>query len=122
MAKRKSNQLGSWAFTIGVAIAILLGVIGSSLSGTAQEWLAILLVVVGIVVGILNVTGDEAMGFLTTSAILVFVSFAGSQSLAAVGSVWLLQAIVNVFNALMILFVPATIVVALRAIFSLARD
>lgn len=123
MAKKRSNNLiGSWAFTIGVLIAILLGLIGTKIGPAASTWLAVLLFVVGIVVGVLNITSEEAMGFLTTSAILVFVSFAGSQTMSALGSTWFIVMLINVFNALMVLFVPATIVVALRAIFTLARD
>lgn len=110
-------MIGSWAFTVGVFVAIILGVVGGRLGGAAQQWLAVLLVVIGIIVGILNVTGDEAQGFLMTAAILVFVSYAGSQALAVV---W--TPLQDVFNALMLLFVPATIVVALRAVFMLARD
>jgi hypothetical protein len=122
MAKKGGNLVGSWAFTIGVLIAILLGLIGSSLGSAAMQWLTLLLFIVGVIVGVLNITSEEAMGFLTTSAILVFVSFAGSQSLQTLGTTWIVGALVNIFNALMVLFVPATIVVALRAVFTLARD
>lgn len=117
--KKRSNTIGVWAFTIGVVVALILGFIGSfwSLSTTTQQWLAILLGVMGILVGVLNVTSDEAMSFLTATAILVFVSFAGKDAIA---TIW--PPLVNVFNALMLLFVPATIIVAIRALFTLARD
>ena len=122
MAKRSKNMLGSWAFTIGVLIAVLLGLLGAKLGPSAMQWLTLLLFVVGIIVGIMNITSEEALGFLTTSAILVFVSFAGSQTLAQLGANWVVGTLVGIFNALMVLFVPATIVVALRAVFTLARD
>lgn len=121
MAKRKGNLIGSWAFTIGVLVAILLGVLGSRLGDSAASWLTLTLFGVGVIVGIMNVTSDEAMGFLTTSAILVFVSFAGGYALASVPGA-IAQTMIKVLNALMVLFVPATIVVALRAVFTLARD
>lgn len=121
MAKNR-NMIGSWAFTVGVLIAVVLGAIGGSLGGAAQQWLAVALIVIGIIVGILNVTSDEAMGFLTTSAILVFVSWAGGQTLSALSDAGVLSIFVSIFNAFMVLFVPATIVVALRAVFTLARD
>ena len=121
-AKKQNNQLGSWAFTIGVIVAIVLGLVGAKLTNNWQGILAIVLIVIGIIVGVLNVTGEEAMGFLTTSAILVFVSFAGAQTLVAASNVWVLKALVDVFQSLMILFVPATIVVAIKTVFTLARD
>jgi uncharacterized membrane protein YccC len=117
-AKKKNNTVGVWAFTIGVIAAVVLGFVGSFWNlGGAQQWLAVLLGVLGILVGVLNVTGDEAMSFLTVTAILVFVSFAGSQ---AIQMIW--APLTNVFNALMLLFVPATIIVAVRALWTLARD
>jgi len=123
MAKRNTNMIGSWAFIIGVLVAVLLGVLGGKIGTAAASWLTLLLFAVGIIVGILNVTSDEAMGFLTTSAILVFVSFAGSQAMqAAAANSGIVLALINIFNSLMVLFVPATIVVALRAVFTLARD
>jgi hypothetical protein len=119
ISKRKSNTLGVWAFTIGVVAALVLGFIGSfwELGDSTQRLLAIALGVIGIIVGILNVSGDEAMSFLTVTAILVFVSFAGAS---AIEQIW--APLANVFNALMLLFVPATIIVAIRALWTLARD
>jgi hypothetical protein len=117
MAKKNNNIIGSWAFTIGVIVALLLGILSSWFSAGAQQWLAVALVVIGIIVGLLNVTGDESHQFLITAAILVFVSGSGASALALV---W--APIASAFNYLMILFVPATIVVAIKAVFALARD
>lgn len=117
MAKKNNNMIGSWAFTIGVIVALLLGILSSWFSASAQQWLAIALVVIGIIVGLLNVTGDETHQFLITAAILVFVSGSGAGALSLV---WMPLA--SAFQYLMILFVPATIVVAIKAVFALARD
>jgi hypothetical protein len=115
MAKKNTNMVGSWAFTIGVIVALLLGFF--TFSAAAMQWLVIALVIIGIVVGLLNVSGSETHQFLITSAILVFVSGQGSAQLAAV---W--APLSAAFQNLMIMFVPATIVVAIKAVFALARD
>jgi hypothetical protein len=117
MAKKNNNMIGSWAFTIGVVVAILLGVLSGMFSPDAKTWLSIALIVIGIIVGLLNITGDETHQFLITAAILVFVSSQGADKLAAV---W--APLADVFSNLMSLFVPATIVVAIKAVFALARD
>jgi len=115
--KNNNNMIGSWAFTIGVIVALLLGILSSWFSPDAQQWLAVALVVIGIVVGLLNISGDETHQFLITAAILVFVSGSGANALALV---WMPLA--SAFQHLMILFVPATVVVAIKAVFALARD
>lgn len=117
MAKKKANMIGSWAFTIGVVIAILLGFANYLFSSTVQQWLAIALVIIGAVVGLLNITGEETHRFLITTAILVFVSAMGA---GAIQYVWAPLAVA--FQNLMVMFVPAAIVVAVKAVFQLARD
>ena len=117
MAKKNNNMIGSWAFTIGVVVALLLGFLSSMFSAGAQQWLGIALVVIGIVVGLLNISGSETHQFLITAAILVFVSGSGAGVL---GSVWMPLA--SAFQYLMILFIPAAIVVAVKSVFALARD
>ena len=49
---------------------------------------------------------------------LVIVSYMGRSSLALVGSVGIF--IVNILDALLTLFIPATIIVALKTVFSIA--
>lgn len=111
MAKSKgSSTIGSWAFLIGVILAVILGALGV-VEGT---WTAVL-VVLGLIVGILNITDEEVRPFLTAGTVLVLVSFLGRDVL---GSVALLG---NILNAVMALFVPATVIVALKSVFSLAK-
>ncbi len=111
MAKsRGSSTIGSWAFLIGVILAVILGALGV-VEGT---WTAVL-VVLGLIVGILNITDEEVRPFLTAGTVLVLVSFLGRDVL---GSVALLG---NILSAVMALFVPATVIVALKSVFSIAK-
>src|SRR3989344_4255250 len=100
MAKTK-NLIGSWAFLIGVLMAVIFGFVGN-LSG---NWL-IGLVIIGLVVGILNVTGNENMPFLMSGVSLIITSAFGGGVLRDVA---ILQ---NILNSLLVIFIPATIVVA----------
>ena len=111
MAKSKgSSTIGSWAFLKGVILAVILGALGE-VEGT---WTAVL-VVLGLIVGILNITDEEVRPFLTAGTVLVLVSFLGRDVL---GSVALLG---NILSAVMALFVPATVIVALKSVFSIAK-
>ncbi|MFH1500993.1 MAG: hypothetical protein ABIE22_03545 [archaeon] len=109
MAK-KSKGLGGWAFLIGVILAIVFALIGSLSSG-----LLIALVVIGLIVGLLNVTDEESTHFLLSSVALVIVAAFGSNVVSAI------DVLDRVLNALLAIFVPATIVVAIRNVMSIAK-
>ena len=120
MAKKKkvmarAHLIGSWSFLVGVVLAVLLGLGFTGSYQTQMLWAVFLL---GIVVGLLNITASEVGHFLTSGTILVLVSFLGVQ--AGVFEV-VAPAIFNVLKGILTLFVPATIIVALRAVFVLAK-
>jgi hypothetical protein len=112
--KRKSNNsmgmLGRWAFLIGVLLAIVFAFVA------AGSWLAWTLVLLGLVIGLLNIDARETSGFLMAGTVLALMGFLGGQTLAAVPYLG------PIFDNLLALFVPATVVVALKHVFSLARD
>lgn len=109
MAKSK-NILGSWAFLIGLILAVLFSFI------TANESTVVaILAVIGIIVGLLNVASEETTPFLISGLVLIIASSLGGG--VAVGGIeWLGRILSN----LLVIFVPATIVVAVRNVFSLA--
>ncbi|VVB78486.1 Uncharacterised protein [uncultured archaeon] len=119
--KSKGRVLGAWAFLIGVILAIVLGVFGTN------SWILALLVIAGILVGLLNVTDEESSGFLLAGVSLVLVSWLGQDSLSAfatvsIGSLQIGSMLIGILSALLILFVPATIIVALKSVFDLAKN
>lgn len=109
----KKSLLGAWAFLIGVILAIIIGIIGVSSAG--NTW-AIVLIVLGILVGLLNVAGAESKDFLLAGAVLVIVSSMGGQAYLDQ-----IPYIGEIVSALVILFVPATIIVALKSVFAIAK-
>jgi len=115
MPKAKSkNMLGAWSFLIGVILAIILGVFSSQLAD--QTWTVYLLVALGIIIGLLNISGKETMKFLLVGTALVLVGKLGGDALFGIPIVG------PVLAYLVILFTPATIVVAIKAAFALAKD
>ena len=108
-------KIGSWSFIFGVLIAIGAGVIGSK-----DPIVISLLIALGVVVGFLNVTGKETTAFLLASVSLVIVTTQGSDYFGKV--VTLGTYLVNIFGSIMTFVVPATIVVAMKAIYALAAD
>jgi len=115
------KRVGHYSFIIGVILAVVLGVASAALGGAAVAWLSSLLVVLGLIVGFMNITGKETKEFLTVSTILVIVAFAGGASGSLGGVQYIGQYLSGIFNQLLAFVVPATVVVALKDILSLAQ-
>ena len=78
----KNANVSNWAFLIGAIIAVLVGVGQAAQAGYAQnQWIPVILVVLGLVVGFLNVSSKEATAFLVAAVALVAVGTGGLTSL-----------------------------------------
>tara|TARA_Y100000310_G_scaffold76463_1_gene72955 strand:+ start:8988 stop:9356 length:369 start_codon:yes stop_codon:yes gene_type:complete len=119
--KSQENLFGAYAVLAGVVLALTLGFFQASFIQARQEWLYALLAIIGIVVGFASVGNDskDATTFLLASISLVIVSSMGQDNLVLVGEFGV--KIVVILNALLTMFIPATIVVALKTVFSVAR-
>ena len=114
----KTNLLGSWAFLIGVLLALLFGIlIAFEVPGISLEKTAIAgtLVVLGLIIGALNVTGGESLPFLISGIALIVASVFGSGMMVQIPVVG------STLGALLLIFVPATILVSIKNVFSLAH-
>ncbi len=70
-----TEQLGSWAFILGVLIAVITGLVMTFVAlGTAAQWITLVLVILGFIVGFTNISGKELNDFLTAGIALVLVS------------------------------------------------
>lgn len=125
--KSKENSIGAWAFLIGVVLAVVIGISTSSFlsiesitSHSAQIYAV--LVILGIIVGFVGVTGKESQTFLIAGAVVVIVSKFGMESVTgSLIGIGVGDVASSTFAALLALFVPATIIVALKAVFSIAK-
>ncbi len=100
--------IGRWAFLIGFILAVLAGL------GGQVPALPLVLFVLGLIVGLLNVTGKESNSFLISVIALLVIGVAGLQFGGEV-----LSSILNNFIA----FVSAAgLVVALKQILITARS
>ena len=112
MAKKQGiNKMGSWAFLIGLLLAVIFAIIGE-LSNT----LMIVLIVVGLIVGFFNVSGEEVSHFLMSGVVLIIASALGGQALSTITVVG------RVFDALLFIFTPATVIVAVKNVFTMAKE
>lgn len=106
------NLLGAWAFLIGVILALLAAIFTQVALWTWTPWV---LVLAGVVIGLLNVGTGELRNFMIAGAVLVIVSALGAETLATIAVIG------RIADYLVMLFVPATIVVSLKAVFAIGK-
>lgn len=107
----KGNIVGSWAFLIGVVLAVILGLVGRP-----NAAMIFILVLLGLIIGLLNVADREVSPFLMAATVLIIASAFGQSAMEGV------PVLGQVLQALLTLFVPATVIVAIKHVFSLARN
>ena len=105
----KLATVGKWAFIVGLVIA---GVAGLFLQAAWVVWVLALL---GIVVGLLNISAEEAQRFLL-AAIAFLLSATALSTIPLIGGV-----IDNILAYVAAFVAGATVVVALLALFKTAR-
>jgi dolichol kinase len=126
--KSRENSVSAWLFLFGVILAVFMGIITtfiiplSKINQFSSPIYAIL-VILGIFIGIkVDVSEKHSQTFLISSAVLVIVSKFGMESvMGSLIGIGIGDLVASVFGALLVLFVPATIVVALKTIFSMTR-
>jgi hypothetical protein len=105
----KLDIIGKWAFIIGLVIAVLAGLFYQ------PAWAIWVLAILGVIVGLLNVTGEDTRGFLL-AAIALTLSATALNTIPGLGTAFSL-----VLPFVVAFVAGATIVVALKELFVTAR-
>ena len=105
------HRIGHWAFIVGIGLAILAGIV--------PQWQTVSMIwtlfVLGLIVGVLNITAREITEFLTASITLLVVGSVGA--LPALGLM-----VTSVLANIVAFVAPAALIVALKAIWMLAQE
>ncbi|MFA5246869.1 MAG: hypothetical protein WC408_03190 [Candidatus Micrarchaeia archaeon] len=128
MAKKDEismQTIGAYAFLFGVLLAIVAGFFGGF--GIGPEVILLTLGVLGLLVGLLNITEKETVPFLV-AAVAINVSL-GSLSTVITNVLGIIPAfagiaagLVQSLGYLMVFVSPAAAVVAVLAIWNMAKD
>jgi hypothetical protein len=121
MVKSRDNLLGAYAFLVGVIFAIGMGILQKVIGITYNNAPYAFLMVLGIIIGLLNWSDRDSSTFLYASLSLVIVSGFGQNALFYVSNIPILSSLNSILAALLVMFVPATIIVALKTLFNVAR-
>lgn len=127
-----TEKYGEWAFLLGVLLAVIIGLFSSSLGSEVITYVYAVLVLLGLVVGLLNIREKEINSFLIATIALIAVASSWQPVTAILTTV--LQAtpvtadlglalvawMQGFFGALVAFVSPAAFVVALKAVYNLA--
>lgn len=123
----KEIQIGARIFLIGVILSVIIGLSTTLLPipylVKYSSAIYAILVIFGLFVGFLSVDSKKkSQAFMTAGTVLVIVSKFGMESVTgSLIGIGIGDAVTSVFAALLTLFVPATIVVAIKNLFSIAK-
>ena len=118
MAKNMMTKVGVWSYTIGMVVALAAGLVPLLLGKALPSWTVGVLVLLGLIVGFLNVSDNEVQAFL-----LATVAFVVSASaLSAVFTVYGMNWLADIAQAFVLFTAPGAFIVSFKALFNAARD
>jgi hypothetical protein len=104
--------IGFWAFIIGFVLAILAGIFWPT-----NQAIVIVLVILGIIIGFLNVTAKEFMLFLLATIALVVVG----NAFAPLAGLRVGEILGNILSHIAVLVAPAAVIAAVKALWTVAK-
>ena len=104
--------IGFWAFILGLVIAVIAGIVLS-----ANAAIIVVLIILGLIIGFLNITAKEIMLFLVATIALIVVGNVFAP-LTTLGIGKILGSILSYVATLM---APAAIVAAIRALWGVGK-
>ena len=121
MVKSRENLIGAYAFLIGIVLAIITGIFTKS-PEQASPYFYSVLVIIGLIVGFAKRSDDSSNVFLIASLALIIVGSLGTEPIKFISqSNYVVNPLRNILTFLVILFVPVTIIVALKTVFSITK-
>jgi hypothetical protein len=125
--KGSMSKVGIWAFIIGLVLAVILALVSAFGGAGEPAWAIAVLGALGILVGLLNITASEVQKFLI-AAIALIVSLGKLNDLfdklavTLVGTTAIWGGLGTFVSLVTVFMAPAAVVVAIQALFQLARD
>jgi len=117
--RSRENVVGAWAFLAGIMLSIIVGIFAG---GSMSPYIVWILLFLGIIVGYF-ISEKNVRTFLFASVSIVVVSYVGISGMvlnAAISGIQIGKVVSSILGSLLMLFVPAAIVVALKSVFSIS--
>jgi len=115
-----TNKAIAYTFTVGVVVALVVGLASSFIPANVLPYLTSLLVLAGIVVGFFNIHRDEAKDYVVLVTALVIVTSLSENILSGVQVIG--PTLESVLSSILAFVLPSVVIVAVRAILNLERS
>lgn len=113
-------MMGSYAFIVGVLLSIVLGFMAP------QAWMIAVLAVLGLVVALMNITDKEVHGYLLANVAIMVGAGSFSTMLTTLSVPLGLGGIATMLQGILanlVFFVtPGAVLIALKEVYSMAKD
>jgi hypothetical protein len=106
------EKIGSITLLVGIVICIITGFV-------REQWLFILLTIIGMAVGVLHFALKDAQAFVIIALGVVIISAMAGPQLQAVPEVG--RILGRIYTALVLFITPVATVVGLKALFMISR-
>lgn len=103
------DVIGKWAFLVGLLLVLIAGLVGI-------PYIAIILVILGLVIGLLNIEKKEISRLLIAGIGLLLVGSAGVELLPFIGGY-----LIGVSKNLVALIAPAVLIASVKEIYEVAK-
>ena len=105
------GQLGKWAFLVGLVISVI------AVFLPPAAWVYFVLAVLGLIIGLMNITGEETKTFLLAAIGLMLSATSLMAIPKGIGEV-----VTSICTNFAIFISPAVLVVSLKSLFEVAKD
>ena len=109
----KLQEFGKWAFLVGIVLSIASAF---TVAQIVPATMTLLLFILGLFVGILNVTKKNSMTFLMGVVVLVMLGVGGISALSTVSWLGIYTRLASMFASFLTFVGAAGLVIAIRAI------
>lgn len=128
-----TDRIARWAFIAFVIIAIVMGLVvgtmvnsGNSNSATADEYVTLVLLILGVIFGLVTLPVKEVQPFLIATIALVVAGLSAGTGvwspLSRIQSISLLSDwATGILKYLLVFAVPAAVIVALKAMYNMEK-
>lgn len=117
-----TRKIGHYAFLVGVLLAFVLALFSTKLGNETTSALLLLLIVLGVIVGFLNITAKEMTEFLIAAIALIVMGSISAAFVVVDNYIVGLGTILDAVLSYIAIFVaPAALIVSIKAIIELAE-
>lgn len=117
---KEALKFGKIAFIIGIFIAVFSGAISGYTERSVSIYVVSILVILGLIIGLINITQQETPNFLFAGLVLFLISILGKEFLLSVDIFG--PYLSGILNTMITLFIPAMIMASLKMIWDYSKD